>query len=98
MWFIILFDLSCEGVAKTLYNIIFKFLQFFNSLINREHFIFRIIIFNFPTNFWVIFVYQMKRCRVNENMLIIYISELYNKQLFYLINLFIVDEHSQKMF
>ena len=39
----------------------------------------------------------MKRCRVNENMLIIYINELCNEQLFYLINLFIVDEHSQKV-
>ena len=46
----------------------------------------------------MIFVYQMKRCRVNENILIIYINEFYNKQLFYLINLFIVDKHSQKMF
>ena len=40
----------------------------------------------------------MKRCRVNKNMLIIYINELYNKQLFRLINLFIDDKHSQKMF
>ena len=31
-------------------------------------------------------------------MLIIYINELCNEQLFYLINLFIVDEHSQKVF
>ena len=40
----------------------------------------------------------MKRCYIDENMLIIYINELYNEQLFYLFNLFIVDEHSQKMF
>ena len=39
----------------------------------------------------------MKRCRVNENMLIIYINEFYNKQLFCSINLFIVNEHSQKV-
>ena len=39
----------------------------------------------------------MKRYRVNENMLIIHINELCNKQLFYLIDLFIVDEHSQKV-
>ena len=39
----------------------------------------------------------MKRYRINKNMLIIYISELYNEQLFYLINLFIVDKHSQKV-
>ena len=31
-------------------------------------------------------------------MLIIYINELCNKQLFYLIYLFIIDEHSQKVF
>ena len=36
----------------------------------------------------------MKRCHIDENMLIIYINELCNEQLFYLINLFIVDEHS----
>ena len=35
----------------------------------------------------------MKRYRINENILIIYISELYNKQLFYLIYLFIIDEY-----
>ena len=39
----------------------------------------------------------MKRCRINKNILIIYINELYNEQLFYLIDLFIVDKHSQKM-
>ena len=39
----------------------------------------------------------MKRCRVDENILIIYINELCNEQLFYLINLFIVDKHSQKV-
>ena len=39
----------------------------------------------------------MKRCYVNKDVLIIYINEFYNKQLFYLINLFIVNEHSQKM-
>ena len=40
----------------------------------------------------------MKRYYIKKNILIIYISEFYNKQLFYLINLFIIDEHSQKMF
>ena len=40
----------------------------------------------------------MKSCRVNKDILIIHINELCNKQLFYLINLFIVDEHSQKVF
>ena len=35
----------------------------------------------------------MKRCRVDENILIIYINEFYNEQLFCLINLFIIDEH-----
>ena len=45
----------------------------------------------------MIFVYQIKRCRVNKDILIIYINEFYNKQLFYLIDLFIVDEHSQKV-
>ena len=39
----------------------------------------------------------MKRCRINKDILIIYINELYNEQLFYLIDLFIVDKHSQKM-
>ena len=34
----------------------------------------------------MIFIYQMKRYRVNKNMLIIYINELYNEQLFYSIN------------
>ena len=46
----------------------------------------------------MIFVYQMKRCRINKNVLIIYINQFYNEQLIYLINLFIVDEHSQKVF
>ena len=36
----------------------------------------------------------MKRCRVDKNILIIYINELYNESLFYSINLLIVDEHS----
>ena len=40
----------------------------------------------------------MKRYRVDKKILIIYINELYNEQLFYLINLFIIDKHSQKMF
>ena len=35
----------------------------------------------------------MKRYRIDKNMLIIYINEFYNEQLFCLINLFIVDEH-----
>ena len=35
----------------------------------------------------------MKRYHINKNILIIYINEFYNKQLFCLINLFIVDEH-----
>ena len=39
----------------------------------------------------------MKRYRVDKNMLIIYINELCNEQLFYSINLFIVDKHSQKV-
>ena len=39
----------------------------------------------------------MKRCRVNKNMLIIYINEFYNEQLFCSINLFIVNEYSQKV-
>ena len=98
MWFIILFNLNCEDVAKAFCNIIFEFLQPFNPLIDRWHFIFRIIILNFSTDFWMIFVYQIKRCRVDKDMLIIYINELCNEQLFYLINLFIVDEHSQKVF
>ena len=41
----------------------------------------------------MILVYQMKRYYINKNMLIIYISEFFNEQLFCLINLFIVDEH-----
>ena len=36
----------------------------------------------------------MKRCRINEDILIIYINEFYNEQLFCSIYLFIVDEHS----
>ena len=36
----------------------------------------------------------MKRCRINKNMLIIYINEFCNEQLFRLIDLFIVHEHS----
>ena len=40
----------------------------------------------------------MKRYCVDKDILIIYINELCNEQLFYLINLFIVDEHSQKVF
>ena len=79
MWFIILFDLSCGGVTKTLCNIIFRFLQSFNSFINRWYFIFRIIIFNFLTNFWMILIYQMKKYRIDKNMLIIYINEFYNE-------------------
>ena len=39
----------------------------------------------------------MKRYRVNKNILIIYISEFYNEQLFCSINLFIIDEHLEKM-
>ena len=39
----------------------------------------------------------MKRYYINKNVLIIYINELYNEQLFCLINLFIIDKHSQKM-
>ena len=35
----------------------------------------------------------MKRCRVNKDILIIYINEFCNKQLFYSINLFIIDKH-----
>ena len=35
----------------------------------------------------------MKSCYINENILIIYINEFCNEQLFCLINLFIVDEH-----
>ena len=35
----------------------------------------------------------MKLYYINKNMLIIYRTELCNEQLFYSINLFIVDEH-----
>ena len=40
----------------------------------------------------------MKRYRVEKDMLLIYINEFCNKQLFCLINLFIVNKHSQKVF
>ena len=46
----------------------------------------------------MIFIYQIKRYRFNKDILIIYINVLYNKKLFYLIYLFIVEEHSQKVF
>ena len=39
----------------------------------------------------------MKRYRIDENMLIIFINELCDEQLFYSINLFIIDKHSQKL-
>ena len=39
----------------------------------------------------------MKRYRVNKDILIIYINEFYNEQLFCSINLFIINEHSQKV-
>ena len=35
----------------------------------------------------------MKRYRINKNILINYINEFCNKQLFYSINLFIINEH-----
>ena len=35
----------------------------------------------------------MKRYRIDKDILIIYINEFYNKQLFCSINLFIIDEH-----
>ena len=35
----------------------------------------------------------MKRCRIDEKILIIYINEFCNEQLFYLINLFIINKH-----
>ena len=39
----------------------------------------------------------MKQYYIDKNVLIIYINEFCNEQLFCLVNLFIVDEHSQKM-
>ena len=35
----------------------------------------------------------MKQCRVDKNILIIYINEFCNKQSFCLINLLIINEH-----
>ena len=39
----------------------------------------------------------MKRYCVDKSILIIHINEFCNRQLFCLIDLFIVDEHSQKV-
>ena len=79
MRLVILFGLGRVSVLKALSNFIPRYLQHFNPFVYSRHRPLRAIGLEFPTDFWVIAVYKVKRCSPNRGIYTIYIGEFGNR-------------------